>query len=67
MGIAEQVKGTIKEKAGEVIGNDHLEAEGKAQKSKGEEQVEETKARAEAQAHEKKADALGTEQDALEP
>ena len=66
MGIGESIKGTIKEKAGEVTNNDELQAEGSAQSTKGDEQTRETKDRAEAQAHEKKADALEREQSALE-
>jgi uncharacterized protein YjbJ (UPF0337 family) len=66
MGIAENVKGAIKEKVGDATDNDALEAEGKAQREKGAEEVEATKARAEAQAHEKKADALDAEQSAVE-
>jgi len=66
MGIGESIKGTIKEKAGEVVGDDHLKAEGDAQQTKGDEQTRESKDRAEAKAHEKKAEALAQEQDALE-
>ncbi|MDT4894803.1 MAG: CsbD-like [Pseudonocardiales bacterium] len=66
MGVGENIKGTLKEKAGELSGNDELEAEGRAQRQKGEQQTRENKERAEAQVHEKKADALEREQDALE-
>lgn len=66
MGIGESIKGTIKEKAGEAVDNDELKAEGEAQQTKGDEQTRETRERAEAQAHEKKADALAREQAALE-
>ncbi|HEV7194017.1 MAG TPA: hypothetical protein VGN35_12525 [Jatrophihabitantaceae bacterium] len=66
MGIGENIKGAVKEKAGEVVGNDHLRAEGDAQQTKGAEETRETEARAEAKAHEKKADALDREQDAVE-
>ena len=66
MGVGENIKGTLKEKAGDLTGNDELEAEGQAQQHKGEQQTRENKERAEAQAHEKKADALDREQDALE-
>jgi uncharacterized protein YjbJ (UPF0337 family) len=66
MGIGENIKGTIKEKVGDLTGDDQLQAEGDAQQTKGTEQTRESKDRAEAKAHEKKADALGQEQDALE-
>ncbi len=66
MGIGETIKGTAKEKAGDLLGDDNLKAEGEAQQTKGEAQTEETKARAEAKAHEKKADALDKEQQSLE-
>lgn len=66
MGVGESIKGTVKEKIGEAVGNDELEAEGQAQNKKGKEEVRESKDRAEAQAHEKKADALDRKQDALE-
>jgi len=66
MGVGENIKGAIKEKAGEVTDNDALQAEGRAQQTKGEEQTKETKDRAEAQAHEKKADLLESEREAVE-
>ena len=66
MGIGENIKGGRKEKAGDVVNDDNLQAEGEAQQTKGEAQTEETKARAEAKAHEKKADALDKEQKSLE-
>jgi uncharacterized protein YjbJ (UPF0337 family) len=66
MGIGESIKGTIKEKAGDVIDDDNLKAEGEAQQTKGDEETRESKDRAQAKAHEKKADALQQEQDALE-
>ncbi|MDQ1726801.1 MAG: CsbD-like, partial [Frankiaceae bacterium] len=34
MGVGENIKGTLKEKAGELSGNDELEAEGRAQRQK---------------------------------
>ena len=34
----EQAKGTVKDKAGELVGNDRLEAEGEAQRAGGETQ-----------------------------
>jgi uncharacterized protein YjbJ (UPF0337 family) len=66
MGIGETIKGKIKEKAGDAVDDDNLQAEGEAQQTKGEAETDETKARAEAQAHEKKADALEREQESLE-
>jgi uncharacterized protein YjbJ (UPF0337 family) len=66
MGIGENIKGTIKEKAGEVFDDKNLEEEGNAQQERGEEEARESKARAEAKAHEKEADALAERQDELE-
>jgi uncharacterized protein YjbJ (UPF0337 family) len=66
MGIGENIKGNVKEKVGEFVDNDDLRAEGEAQQKKGREEIEETKDRARAQAHEKKADALEERQESLE-
>jgi uncharacterized protein YjbJ (UPF0337 family) len=66
MGIGESIKGTLKEKAGDLVDNDELKAEGEAQQTKGDEETRESKDRAEAKAHEKKADALEQQQEALE-
>ena len=66
MGIGENVKGTLKEKVGDLTDNDELRAEGEAQQTKGEQEAKETKDRAAAQTHEKKADALESEREALE-
>jgi uncharacterized protein YjbJ (UPF0337 family) len=66
MGIGEHIKGTAKEKLGDATDNPQLEQEGNAQQTKGEEQTRETKDRAEAKAHEKKAAALEQEQESLE-
>lgn len=66
MGIGESIKGAFKQKAGQAVDNDQLAAEGDAQQTKGNEQVNESKDRTEAKAHEQKADALGQEQDNLE-
>ena len=66
MGIGESIKGAVKGKVGDVTDNDDLQAEGEAQQSKGDEETRETKDHAEAKAHEKKADALQEQQDALE-
>ncbi len=66
MGLGEKAKGVVKQKVGDATDNDELQAEGSAQETKGEHETAESKERAEAQAHEKKADALDREQDALE-
>ncbi|MFN2562794.1 MAG: CsbD family protein [Jatrophihabitans sp.] len=66
MGIGESIKGTLKEKAGDLVDNDELTAEGEAQQTKGDEETRESKDRAEAKAHEEKADALEQQQEALE-
>lgn len=66
MGIGENVKGAVKEKVGDVTNNDELREEGDAQQTKGAEQTRENKDRAEAKAHEKKAEALDKQQDAVE-
>jgi uncharacterized protein YjbJ (UPF0337 family) len=66
MGIGESIKGTIKQKTGDLTGDDQLQAEGDAQQTKGDEQTRESKDRAEAKAHEEKAAALAKQQDALE-
>lgn len=66
MGVGEAAKGFIKEKVGKLIDGDELEAEGRAQRTKGDEQTRETEDRVQAQAHEKKADALEAEQERLE-
>jgi uncharacterized protein YjbJ (UPF0337 family) len=58
MGIAEQAKGAIKEKVGGLTDQDDLQAEGKAQKEKGEAETTETVEKAKAQKAEKEADAL---------
>ncbi len=58
MGIAEQAKGAIKEKVGDLTDQEDLQAEGEAQKEKGEAETAETVAKAKAQKAEKEADAL---------
>lgn len=58
MGIVEQAKGTIKEKVGDATDQDDLQAEGQAQKEKGEAETTETAEKAKAQESEKKAEAL---------
>jgi uncharacterized protein YjbJ (UPF0337 family) len=66
MGIAEEAKGKVKQAAGDLLDNDSLKAEGDAQASKGAEERKETEARAEAKAHEAKADLYERKQDAAE-
>ncbi len=56
MGVFEETKGKLKQAAGDLSGNDAWKAEGEAQASKGAEERRETEARAEAKAHEKKAE-----------
>ncbi len=55
MGVMEEMKGKIKQAAGDLTDNEALKTEGEAQTDKGAEERKETEARAEAQAHEKKA------------
>jgi uncharacterized protein YjbJ (UPF0337 family) len=66
MGVAEEVKGKVKQAAGDVLDNDALKTEGEAQADKGAEERKETAARAEAKAHEAKADIAETKQEAAE-
>jgi uncharacterized protein YjbJ (UPF0337 family) len=66
MGIAEEAKGKVKQAAGDLTDNETLKAEGEAQSSKGAEERKETQARAEAQAHEKKAAMHEAKQEAAE-
>ena len=56
MGLFEEAKGKVKEAAGDLTDNKSLKVEGEAQADKGAEERKETQARAEAQAHEKKAE-----------
>lgn len=60
------MKGSVKGKVGEVVGNDNRRAEGEARQGKGKERTAETKDRAVAKEHEKKAEPLSQEQAALE-
>lgn len=62
-GPIEQIKGAVKEKAGEITDNPDLEREGAAQKDKGKAETEATKARVEAKAHEAKARAHELDQE----
>jgi len=66
MGVVEEAKGKVKQAAGDLTDNEALKAEGDAQASKGAEERKETQARAEAQAHEKKAAMHEAKQEALE-
>jgi uncharacterized protein YjbJ (UPF0337 family) len=62
MGVMEEMKGRVKEAAGDLTGDDALKTEGSAQADKGAEETKESAARAEAQAHEKKAEMLDEKQ-----
>lgn len=62
MGVFEEAKGKVKEAAGDLTNNESLEAEGRAQAAKGAEEREATEARAEAKAHDAKAEAHETAQ-----
>ncbi|HLZ38267.1 MAG TPA: CsbD family protein [Mycobacteriales bacterium] len=66
MGVFEEAKGKMKEAAGNVLDEPKLKAEGEAQQTKGAEQRRETETRAEAQAHEAKAEIAETEQQAAQ-
>ena len=65
-GVGEQLKGTVKEKVGDLTGSPQLQREGDAQQTRGEEQSREAEQRAEARAHEEKAAALEQEQQSLQ-
>ena len=62
MSVFEQAKGKVKEAVGDITDNEALKTEGEAQVDKGYEETKETKAKAEAQAHEKKAELLDEKQ-----
>lgn len=66
MGAFEELKGKVKGKVGDVTDNPDLESEGAAQQDKGEAERHETQARTSAQAHEKKAEELGRQQQAAQ-
>lgn len=66
MGVFEQAKGKVKEVVGDVTDNPDLEAEGRAQRDKGEAEHEANVAKAEAKAHEAKAREKELEQEAAE-
>lgn len=61
-GVAEDVKGTVKEAAGTLIGNEKLEREGEAQQSKAEAQREVAEKEAEAEAARAEAQAQEAQQ-----
>jgi uncharacterized protein YjbJ (UPF0337 family) len=66
MGVAEELTGKVKQAAGDLTDNDALKVEGEAQADKGAEERKETAARAEAKAHETKADIAEKKQEAAE-
>jgi uncharacterized protein YjbJ (UPF0337 family) len=66
MGVAEELKGKAKQAVGDLADNDALKIEGEAQSEKGAEERKETEARAEAKAHEKKADMAEKKQEVAE-
>ena len=66
MGVMEEAKGKVKQAVGDLTDNDALKTEGEAQADKGAEERKETEARAEAQAHEKKAEMHEQKQEAAE-
>ena len=56
MGGVEEIKGKLKEAAGDVTGSDDLRAEGQAQQEKGQQQTQADELRAKAAAHDTQAD-----------
>lgn len=66
MGLMEEAKGKVKQAAGDLTDNDALKTEGEAQADKGAEERKETQARAEAKAHEAKADLHEKQQEAAQ-
>jgi uncharacterized protein YjbJ (UPF0337 family) len=66
MGVVEQLKGKAKQVVGDVTDNDVLKLEGEAQDDKGAEERKEATARAEAKAHEAKAEVAEHKQDVAE-
>ncbi len=66
MGAIEELKGKVKEAAGDLTDNPELEREGHAQKEKGEAEREADQARVEAKAHEAKAREKQAEQELAE-
>ena len=66
MGAFEEIKGKVKQAAGDLTNNPDLVREDQAQEDKGEAEREATEARIEAKAHEAKAKAAETKQEAAE-
>jgi uncharacterized protein YjbJ (UPF0337 family) len=66
MGAMEELKGKVKEAAGDLTNNPDLEREGHAQKEKGQAEREADQARVEAKAHEAKAREKELEQEIAE-
>lgn len=66
MGAFEEVKGKLKQAAGDLSDNPDLQHEGKAQSEKGEAEREADEARAAARAKEAKADTRAAEQEVAE-
>lgn len=66
MGAFEEIKGKVKEAAGDVANDPDLQREGAAQAAKGAEERKATQARAEAKAHEAKAEVHEREQGTAE-
>jgi len=66
MGVGEEVKGKVKQAAGDLTDNEALKTEGEAQADKGAEERKATEAQAGAKAHEKKADLYEKKQEAAE-
>jgi uncharacterized protein YjbJ (UPF0337 family) len=66
MGVGEELKGKVKEAAGDLTGNESLKTEGEAQADKGAEERKATQAQAEAKAHEAKSELHDQEQKAAE-
>ena len=66
MGIFEKAKGKAKQVVGDVTDDPELQAEGRAQKDKGQAEHEADKAKVEAKAHEAKAKEKELEQEAAE-
>lgn len=62
MGVAEELKGKVKQVAGDLADSEALKTEGQAQQAKGAEERKETEARAEAKVHEAKAETAETKQ-----
>ena len=66
MGVGEEIKGKVKEAAGDLLDNEALKREGQAQHEKGEAETQADKERAKAKVHEAKAREKELEQDVAE-